>query len=251
MTNLIDGDMIQYSVGWSIGDGEVEDAYRRVDEFLKWITEQTGHTESRIFIQGEGNFRKEILPEYKANRRDKAKPTHHEAIREYLIGAWRAEVVDGEEVDDKLGYTQGDGTIICSGDKDLDCIPGKHFNWSKKYVDKGIYELSEVESNRFFYTQCLTGDSTDNINGLKKSVGKVATKKIKEPLLTMESNIDMYNYVSSIYGDYNFHPQAKCLWIRRKENEIWEPPKMVEDVRQDMGMQDKGIKQENTGLGMG
>ena len=224
MINLIDGDILHYSVGWGVKDGEVEDAYIKVDEFIKWIEEQTGCPESRLFIQGEGNFRKDILPEYKANRKGKPKPPHHKAIRDYIINNWDAVVVMGEEVDDKLGYTQGDDTIICSSDKDLDCIPGSHFNWSPKNVGKGVYDVSEVEANRNFYIQCLTGDATDNIAGVKKSVGKIATKKLKAPLLAMEDPREMYEYVDSLYDGYDWHPIAKCLWIRRVENEVWSPP---------------------------
>jgi hypothetical protein len=227
--NLIDADMIQYSVGWSIGDGELEDAYHKVDDFISWITEQTGCPDSRLFIAGEGNYRKDIMPEYKANRKGKPKPKHHKAIRDYLINNWDAYVVTGEEVDDKLGYTQSDDTIICSGDKDLDCIPGKHFNWSKKYVDKGVYELSEVDADRFFYLQCLSGDPTDGIPGLKRLTGRTATKKLKEPLLSMDNQIDMHDYVHGLYDGVDWYPSANCLWIRRKPYQIWED--MIREIK--------------------
>jgi len=194
-----------------------------VDEFIKWITERTGCPDSRLFIQGEGNFRNNILPDYKANRKGKPKPPHHKAIHDYLVNNWDAYIVHGEEVDDKLGYTQDDDTIICSGDKDLNCIPGKHFNWSKKYVEMGVYELSEVEANRFFFTQCLIGDwSTDNIPGLKRITGKVATKKLKSPLQDMESPLDMYEYVDELYDGHDWFPTASCLWIRREPFQSWE-----------------------------
>ena len=222
MVNLIDADMIHYSVGWAVKDGEVEDAYQKVDEFISWIEEHTGCTESRLFIQGEGNFRRDILPEYKANRTGKPKPTHHKAIRDYIVNTWDAVIVDGEEVDDRLGYEQCEDTIICSGDKDLDCIPGKHFNWSGKYKGRGVYNVSPIEADRFFFTQCLIGDSTDNIPGLKRTTGKIATKKIKAPIQNMESPLNMYDYVNSVYGGSDWFHIAGCLWIRRKPLQMWE-----------------------------
>lgn len=230
MDNLIDSDVIHYAVGFSIGDGEVEDAYRKVDSFIESIEKATGYSNSRLFINGQGNYRNDILPEYKANRIGKEKPIHHKAIRDYIINNWDAVVVDGEEVDDALGIVQcaseGD-TIICSADKDLDCIPGLHYNWSKKRIDDGVYEVSLVEANRFFYTQCLVGDSTDNIPGLKKRTGKIATKKLKSPLLKMDDPMDMYNHIRTLYGAVPFHDVAGCLWIRREKNQMWEPPTLL------------------------
>ena len=226
MSNLIDADMIHYSVGWSIGDGEVEDAYLKVDKFITSIGEATGCPDSRLFIGGEGNYRKDILPDYKANRIGKPKPTHHKAIRDYLINNWDAFVVNGEEVDDKLGiiHCSEEDTIICSGDKDMDCIPGLHYNWSPKKIADGVYDLPQIEADRFFYLQCLTGDSTDGIPGLKKSTGAIATKRKKAPLLDCDNVLDMFNYVSGLYGEFDWLPIAQCLWIRREENQIWQPP---------------------------
>ena len=221
--------MIHYSVGWSIKDGEVEDAYRKVDSFIASIEKVTGHTDSRLFIGGEGNYRNDILPDYKANRIGRPKPHHHKAIRDYLINNWDAFVVNGEEVDDMLGYEQTQDTIICSADKDLDCIPGMHYNWSPSRIKNGVYNVTEIEANRFFYTQCLTGDSTDNIPGLKKRTGRIATKKIKQPINDLDVPFDMFNYVSSVYGNLDWMDIAGCLWIRREQNQTWVPPTKGEE----------------------
>jgi hypothetical protein len=167
---------------------------------------------------------------------------HYKAIRKYLINHYDAYLVNGEEVDDKLGYTQGMDTIICTGDKDLDCIPGLHFNWSPKSVDKGVYNLSTVEADRFFFTQCLIGDSSDNIPGLKKIKGRNATKKIKLPIQTMDDPLDMYNYIQSVYGDDSWHPSAGCLWIRREPYQTWEG--WMDEVR---GVQSTTEESDNGG----
>jgi hypothetical protein len=72
---------------------------------------------------------------YKANRKDVVRPVHEQAIRDYLIQYHGAIVVSGIEVDDALGIEQirSDTSIICSNDKDLDMIPGWHFD-----IDYGI-----------------------------------------------------------------------------------------------------------------
>lgn len=226
MEILIDGDMIHYNVGWSIKDGDVEDAYMKVDSFIKSIIEVVGCSEEdiRLFIAGEGNYRYDILPDYKANRKNKDKPKHHKAIRDYIINVWDAVVVNGQEVDDALGINQTEDSVICSADKDLNCIPGMHYNWSPKYIERGVYSVTEEEANRFFYTQCLSGDSTDNIPGLKKLKGRVATKKIKGVLDELKDRYSMYEYVKGVYGDESWYPSAGALWIRREENQTWQPP---------------------------
>ena len=135
--------------------------------------------------------------------------------------------MDGMEADDILGIRQMDErveTIICSKDKDLDCIPGLHYNWSPTRWENGVYDVTEEEANRFFYTQCLTGDPTDNIPGLKKLTGQIATKKRKDALMGCTTGFDMYTYVNSLYDGVDFTPTAKCLWIMRGHNDYWKEP---------------------------
>jgi hypothetical protein len=69
-----------------------------------------------------------------------------------------------------LGVCQGEDTIICSIDKDLRTIPGKHYNLDSGVVD----EVTRHDAWHNFWSQVLTGDSTDNIEGLK-GCGKVGT----------------------------------------------------------------------------
>ena len=179
------------------------------------------------YLTGKGNFRYEIMPEYKANRDPSHRPFWYKELRKYLIEDQDAIVVDDMEADDILGIRQMDQrveTIICSKDKDLDCIPGLHYNWSPTRWENGVYDVTEEEANRFFYTQCLTGDSTDNIPGLKKLTGQIATKKRKDALMAFHNGYDMFTYIAGLYGDVDFHPTAKCLWIMRSHNDIWEAP---------------------------
>lgn len=233
MIALIDADVILYQTGFGsdanakkegLAFEPLENALHLCKNKLKEVMFNTGADDCKLYLTGKGNYRKDFLPDYKANRKDAHKPHWYNEIKEYLINQHNAIVVDGEEADDALGYNQTKDTIICTIDKDLDCIPGYHFNWSLKNFERGIYYVTEVEANRFFYLQCLTGDATDNIPGLKKSIGKMATKKLKLPLLNMADPLDMYNHVDGIYRDFDWHPIAKCIWIRRKEGEIWEPP---------------------------
>lgn len=98
--------------------------------------------------------------------------------------------------------------------------------------------MTEEEADRFFYKQLLTGDATDNIPGLYKKVGMKATAKILDPIDDMVSTKDMFDYVRAVYlegyekvgmcldeadavVDRWLLNQARCLWIRREEGQLW------------------------------
>jgi 5'-3' exonuclease len=240
---LLDGDILVYECGFSSDsnakkDG-IEEGYEPLPFTLKIvknkidaIMEVTGANAYEVYLTGKDNFRLEIQPDYKANRDPNHKPHWYQEIKDYLIAQHDAVVVDGIEADDMLGIRQmteqEDFTCICSKDKDLDCIPGFHYNWSpSRYMD-GVYEVSEYDAALFFYTQCLTGDSTDNIPGIYKSTGKRATKKMKDGLLACRNELEMFEYVRDQYEDIDFTPIAQCLWIQREEGQIWSMP---DDIR--------------------
>src|SRR5574343_1568457 len=82
-------------------------------------------------------------------------------------------------------------TIIVTLDKDLDMIPGLHYNW----VKNTIYDVNEDEALRFFYKQLLIGDTSDNIVGIR-GIGPVKAKTLIDHLETEEEMLDV---VSSLY----------------------------------------------------
>ena len=207
------------------------------------ILDTTGADTFRVFLSGSNNFRHEIYPEYKANRKDMIDPRWRKACKEYLVREWNAEVTDGYEADDALGINQDKGdldfrlddkvcemnykTIICSIDKDLDMIPGMHYSWP--IIRKGavvregkIYEVSEVEGIRSFYRSLLVGDRTDNIFGVD-GIGKVKAAKMIDNLETEE---EMFERVAELYqGDMDrLLVNGKCLYIMREENKQWDFP---------------------------
>ncbi len=170
------------------------------------------------YISGKGNFRYKvatILP-YKGNRINVDKPIHYDMIRQFLVDSYGAKVSVDREADDELGLAQDSDTTIASIDKDLDCVPGRHYNWSS---DKH-YEVSEIEANRNFFKQLLIGDSTDNILGLF-NVGPKSTYVSK--LRKMEDSSEMYDSVKIQYmnrfGSYwsmFMKENAQLLWIMQK-----------------------------------
>jgi len=241
MHALLDGDVICYACGFASdaaarGMGlEYEPWHHQkhgVNMKLKAVLDRVDATRSTIFLSHPVNFREHLFPDYKANRDPNAKPYWYAEIKEYLLDKGAVFAEQGDEADDALAIAQTEAfnknktTIICTNDKDLDMIPGLHYNWSKTREANGAYFVDEVEGLRHFYTQMITGDSTDNIPGLFRHTGQKATAKHKDPLDFMYTEAEMYQHVLEVYdGDSEFlHKIAPLLWIKRRKGEVWRPP---------------------------
>ena len=235
----LDGDVVAYSVSFKSEDEPVEKALVSARATLQSIINECGDEGIIYLTDSASNFRiAEASPAYpyKGHRKGDVKPTHLEAIRQYMIDEFDAQLQVGQEADDALAIAavqQGHG--IATIDKDLLGVPSWNYNWKTgviKYV-------TEEEADRFFYTQMLTGDSTDNIPGLMKRTGKKAMPKIKQPLDEISEPAEMYAYVKQVYLDAVEEKgmasddadvtrwlltQGRCLWMRRKEGELWEAP---------------------------
>lgn len=242
MKALIDGDIIRYSVGFASNEDPIEYCLHSVKQMVTSILD-TVHADSyTLYLTGEGNFREDIatIAPYKGNRDVAHKPIHYEAIKEYMLSHMRTEVVVGKEADDALGIEQyrawlwfknnpeeihrpiDHTTIICTIDKDLNMIPGWHYNWRKNMM----YFVTEDEAIKFFYTQLLTGDPTDNIKG----VPKIGPKRAEKILAECKTEEDMYWAALCQYEQHYDKPleimteMARLLWIWRHEDDMWEPP---------------------------
>ena len=238
MIALIDGDVLKYACGFASDANAkklgapyedlsfcLQGVRKTIDSILA-VTEADSYF---IYVSHPVNYRKSIYPEYKANRDPLHKPYWFTQIHDYLFTHHSTlESDEGDEADDALGIQQchlgGDG-IICSIDKDLDGVPGWHYNFSKNRKANGPYFVTEQEANRFFYKQILTGDSADNIPGLYKTIGMKATSKFTAPLDTMDDPLDMFNYCVECYkGDVEWVKWlGNLLWIKREETGVWLP----------------------------
>lgn len=223
---LIDGDIVAYRIAFSCKDAP--ETYKfHTEALINFILDEcsfyNGTGDYEIYLTGKGNFRHEIAKshEYKGNRKKAEKPVLLPDIREYLINRYRTTVSEGQEADDLIGIEAtrvGPNVVIASGDKDMLQLPATHFNFNKnifKFVD-------EVKGIRFFYTQILTGDAADNIKGLHR-VGPVKAEKI---LKGISCEDDLWKAVLNAYGNDRERAieNARLLWLRRYEGEIWEPP---------------------------
>jgi len=218
MRALIDGDIVVYRGAASAEKEEQWVALARADQMIQDILADTGATSYNVYLTGSGNFRREIAPSYKANRPDK-RPAHWQAVREFLVTHHKAQICDGFEADDEMGVQQDKETmttVICSIDKDLLQIPGRHYNFVKKLhsvVDKD-------QGLKHLYLQCLIGDRSDNIIGVA-GIGPVKAEQALAELLPEE----WYDKCRELYNDdERFHLNMKLLYIWQKPNDMWELP---------------------------
>ena len=209
-------DLVCFRCAASAENDPVGIAIYRAEELLDIILSKSKSDSYRAFLTGSTNFRNSIYPEYKANRTAK-KPQHLKALREYAVEKMNAEIAsDGLEADDMLGIYQTDKTIICSLDKDLLQIKGKHFQWEisgKNWKKPDTFiDQTELEGLRLFYEQCVKGDSSDNIKGIEG----MGQKKASTLLANAKTEKEMMELVRKCYAhDDEFLMNARCLWILR------------------------------------
>jgi 5'-3' exonuclease len=219
MKALIDGDIVVYRAAASTKEDEDSwIAQARADQMIQEIIADTQSDSYEVFLTGTGNFRREIAPSYKANRPDE-RPTHWQAVREFLVTHHKAQICDGYEADDEMGIKQdkkSGSTVICSIDKDLLQIPGKHYNFVKKTFQNVTFD----EGLKFLYLQSLIGDRSDNILGVA-GIGPVKAERALAELLPEE----WYDKCRELYNDDDrFHLNMKLLYIWQKPNDEWQPP---------------------------
>lgn len=200
---------------------------------LSAICNACGSDDYKLIVSGDGNYRDEVAKTrgYKANRANAVKPIHYVYIRSVVLDDRASELTVGCEADDAIGiYMQRDPeAVTCSFDKDLNMLPGRHYDW-----DKGIrYRVGEIDAQRWFLTQLLTGDTTDNVPGIP-GCGEKGAAAILEPhrhsikamwkAVVAEHNKGPFTFKDgSTTGDPATYldEQGCLLWIRRKAGELW------------------------------
>lgn len=197
----------------------------------------------RIYLTGKGNYREKLatVAPYKGNRDPNNRPVHYQAIREYLIQQHGARVIHGREADDELSILATQMRrdrkkyVIATIDKDLDQIPGEHYDYAKHIR----YAVAAVEAEQWFWAQVLSGDPTDNIPGCWK-IGKEKARAIVDELyLARASDRTIWLAILGAYSESQAkkgcpyadkEPKAVALetarlvWMQREEGELWNPP---------------------------
>ena len=137
-----------------------------------------------LYLSARRTFRDDVATvlKYKGNRDKLRRPIHHDAILTYINKYHGAITMPNLEADDMLATEllvrteAGQNAILCSIDKDLLQVPGKHYNFvtGKKVI------ITPETGLRKLYEQMLMGDATDNIPGIYGLGPVTATKILSE-----------------------------------------------------------------------
>lgn len=200
-TLIIDADTILYQA-LSNAEKEVEfdddvwmmtcdhrEARAAFNDRIEFLIKTSDADDYVLCFSDKDNFRKEVYPPYKENRKKLRKPMGFKEFRAKAMEDYKHIVKPRLEADDCVGIlaTKLKDTIIYSDDKDLMQIPGKHLK------DEEIIEISVFEGDRFHMMQALTGDPVDGYPGCP-GIGPVKADKIlgDDPAQWWSNIVDTY-----------------------------------------------------------
>lgn len=233
---LIDGDIVLYSSSvateftcdWG-GDNWVlssnlEQAQDIARKYLDEATSRFEATEVTICLSGQGNFRYDLNPNYKSNRKNTRKPLVYPALKEWMASNYGSVEAPNLEADDLLGIlaTRHPGSIIVSPDKDMQCIPGKLYRQGE------LMEISLEDANRFHMIQTLTGDATDGYPGCP-GVGPKGAEKLLAGTPDTWWGAVLQAYQKAGLTEEDALLNARMAYILRDENyvngevKLWNP----------------------------
>lgn len=209
---VIDGDYFAYKACSSVqkdinwGDGlytchaYLEDAIDQYLIMLDNVKEVLYPDIIRIALSSPLNFRKNIYPDYKANRKNTRKPTCYAGLIEYIKSS-EYEVI-GEpwfEADDLMGLQASkDMSILVSADKDMNTIPGLFFNCQTNELRLNSYD----DAFRNTVVQALSGDRADNYPGIP-GYGSVKANKLIDSYIKGDylNQNEVLKYLESKFGN--------------------------------------------------
>ena len=218
-TLLVDGDNL-----FKIGFHGVKELYNGGDHLggiyhfiniLRKFLEEHNHDKVVVFWDGDSNssIRKSIYPQYKANRRQDMNEYKYESylqqkarVKQYLeeIFVRQVEMINNE-ADDLIAYytkiSKDEQIIIFSADKDLTQLISERVTiyspTSKQYFkngDKITINKVDIPHTNVLLTKILTGDKSDNIDGIELLGEKTLVKLFPELLeksCTIEEILDI------------------------------------------------------------
>jgi len=251
-TLLIDGDIDAYQIAsrcetkvdW--GDGiesksaDSEEAKKQIDDRYRALKKMLGADRLIVCLSDSQNFRKEILPSYKANRKNTIKPALLFELRKYLHESYEVFQRPMLEADDVMGIlsTMGDNDlisgerIIISIDKDMKNVPGLLFN--PGHPNHGTIEISRERADYYHMQQTLTGDPTDGYSGCpgigRAKAQRALTKQTADQTLW---ELVVAQFVAKGLTEADALVQAQVARICRAEDYDfinkrpipWQPPK--------------------------
>lgn len=184
---LIDGDQFVFTAAIAVEretrwdeDNHVlysspELAFANFEGMLTRIFDRFETDDHSLAFSSPNNFRYEVDPTYKSNRKGARKPLCYAAVRELCDEHYNTITMEGLEADDIMGILAtkpgSAQRIIVSQDKDMKTIPTTVWN------GKELMHVTEAEADYNHLYQTLIGDNTDGYKGCP-GVGTVKAEKL-------------------------------------------------------------------------
>jgi len=222
MLTFIDGDSILFKAACTAGGkGDVR---KSIKEQIDRIEGECWMNPIQIAVKGRGNFRYDCYKDYKSNR----KPID-EKIRklinyghEHVVEKYTAHMADGMEADDLVSIWCWNSLktetpyVVAHIDKDLNQIPGAHYNYNKGEH----YDVSPEEGYRYLMNQWVMGDSTDGIPGVPGVGPKKAEAYLKGiPLERLERRVRALYRAKKLSKDY-CQAMYDCVYMLQSMEEF-------------------------------
>lgn len=236
-TLLIDGDIIAYRYSSSVehevewGDdvwslwGDAKEAAGLVKQYLAHLVDMTAADDFVFCFTDKENFRKDVAPTYKMNRKATRKPVCYKRLREWVESNYDSYCYPRLEGDDVMGILATSDLIagekvIVSEDKDMQTIPCLLWRQGE------MTEITEEFADYYHLYQTLVGDTTDGYPGLK-GIGDKRATALLEKGATWETVVKAYEKAGETEedalvqarlarilraSDYNFETKEPILW---------------------------------------
>lgn len=176
---------------------------------IQKVLDLTGCKSAELHFTMGRNFRYDISPEYKANRKGRV-PAGLSNLKHELVAMFEGSIIHTEwEADDYVVWAYKhykDRYILCAVDKDVyNSVEGTHFNYYEKFYEfepeKNILmdfiTVDTYTAVSWVWMQTLMGDTTDNVKGLK-GIGKAKAPKLVEDLI---GNVNHNESMRKLIGD--------------------------------------------------
>ena len=184
----------------------LEEKKEKADSILDHQRRMVGAEHMKVHITPPGSTKGDrpaqaIQQEYQAVRKTSERPEHLDALRHHLGTKPESVVHLEQEADDGMAqanyssmgpdgsWQKSNLSVIVSKDKDLRMVPGLHWDWDNECVHcvgdpfGTLYWYGEGKSKKlrgwgtkWFWAQCLMGDTVDNIRGLPAVPGSIHTE---------------------------------------------------------------------------
>ena len=241
-TLFLDGDMLAYRAAFS---NEVETKWEDAvwtlhtdvnaslaycDDFIESMCKKFSTEDYFVVFSPKTNFRYDLFPAYKGNRKNKRKPLALTELIKQMCKRHTFMMQDGMEADDLIGImcTQDPkNTVALSGDKDFATLPITWYNHLKDETRK----ITKEEAKYNHAIQTLTGDSVDGFEGIKGVGPKTAQKYLDKQGTNWASIVELYE-AKELTEDDALLTARLCYILqdgdydeKTKEIKLWLPSK--------------------------